>query len=650
MVRTTQTFALEALGPKLWRRVGHMQWPLAEADLERLLDSLPHAIVALDGVGRVVYAAGPWKSWLGWSPSELIGRTLDETLKPRRSPSVRRLAQQPRPAITREVLKRRDGGFHEFDVEFTQAPMGLEPIAALQVFRPVRRVRVSDKAGAHAVDPKLEILTGLNEVALVSDLDRDGVWLNRAAQHFFGIERPWVASAEFGERVVLRTLDPDRAIKPLNKVLEQPTAHRIETHATLHTGEESILEMSVTPASARFPAIAIVRDVSERHRVEANLTGHASQLLFLLDHLPVGILYFDENQNCQLANGPGRRLFQRNKREMVGQPAQELLSGSARLLQSLTRCSKRKSLILTSLPWHDEGTIRFLDWRFEPIGKPVEGGVNPVLVLIVDVTPRTLADQSIQKVALAAQSASKRKTQFLAGLSHDLRSPVNALTLQTDLLRGLLELKQPIDTEVDRLLLDMRQVLNNMTELLGEMLDLTRLDSGVIDDRPSQFALDDWLVTTLAPFEATASAKGVDFTWRVDQEGRVIRGDRVNLARVLGNLVGNAVKFTKSGSVDVRAEASDEGGLVLIVTDTGPGIAIDQRDRIFDEFEQISNPERDPALGSGLGLAICRRLVEGVGGQILVESTVGQGSTFTVRYPATGVSIVPRGAADHGGL
>src|SRR5262249_32746745 len=154
----------------------------------------------------------------------------------------------------------------------------------------------------------------------------------------------------------------------------------------------------------------------------------------------------------------------------------------------------------------------------------------------------------------------------------------------------------------------------NLIELINDLLDLTRFDSGHVEHHPSIFSLDDWLTATLAPLEVMARSKGLEFAWSVDRPGRYLNADRVKLGRILVNLAGNAVKFTESGSVEVSARATPDDWLALSVHDTGHGIPDDQRDRIFDEFAQLRNPERDRTKGTGLGLAICRRLVEGVGG------------------------------------
>jgi signal transduction histidine kinase len=113
--------------------------------------------------------------------------------------------------------------------------------------------------------------------------------------------------------------------------------------------------------------------------------------------------------------------------------------------------------------------------------------------------------------------------------------------------------------------------------------------------------------------------------------------DRIKLSRILGNLVGNAIKFTDKGQIRVEAALNESGTIQIRVADTGVGIAAESMVHIFDEFFQLRNPERDRNKGTGLGLTICKRLIDAMGGQIDVKSTPGEGSTFTVTLPPTAV-------------
>jgi PAS domain S-box-containing protein len=360
----------------------------------------------------------------------------------------------------------------------------------------------------------------------------------------------------------------------------------------------------------------------------------------LLDHLPVGVMAFDDQGVCRAANRAATRFLIADRGQLVGRSAEDFPLPNNFLFQALWRCiAARVTYVQTASPWELQGVRRYYDWRFEPLALGDPKSPAGALVVVLDVTERTHGELALQQAVTAAESASRRKTQFLSAISHDLRTPANALSLQTELMLQLIEMTgQPLG-EIVELGADMRKVVNTLMELLNDLLDLSRFDSGQIDDRPTTFNVDDWLEASLAPLEATAHARGVDFTWRVDRPGRVIRADRVKLTRLLVNLASNAVKFTESGAIDVTVRMADDGGLTLRVVDTGTGIPADKLEHVFDEFAQLRNPERDRSKGTGLGLAICRRLVEGVGGRLTVESRVGEGSCFMAQYPPAAVSF-----------
>ncbi|MCA3179408.1 MAG: ATP-binding protein [Burkholderiaceae bacterium] len=232
------------------------------------------------------------------------------------------------------------------------------------------------------------------------------------------------------------------------------------------------------------------------------------------------------------------------------------------------------------------------------------------------------------KVALEqAQAANRAKTRFLASASHDLRQPLHALLLFTAALsmRRLDPKSQEIAARID----DATQAL---AYELDTLLDVSKLDAGIV--RVSRETLDPSavaarLVETMAPL---AQRKGVSLTLSA-QPGLLVDTDRTLIERVLRNLLDNAIKYTDRGSI--AFEARREGPWVaLAVVDTGRGIPPSEHDRIFEEFYQVDNPERDRQRGLGLGLAIVRRLVGLLGGELRVESELGHGSTFTLRLPA----------------
>jgi PAS domain S-box-containing protein len=440
-------------------------------------------------------------------------------------------------------------------------------------------------------------------------------------------ERPLWRTLHYGERISdrLRYLRPD--------------------------GKEMVLDIATAP----FPgpgggAVSTYRDVTEQLRLESESAERAAQLKTLLDHLPVGVAYFDDRGICRAANAPARRTLGRSRGEIMGVSAEDLFARAPSLRQSLRLClDERLHQSELGVAWGDTSGsdgLRYIDWRFEPLS-PDPSKPAGVLALIIDDTHRKRAEMQLEQARDAAERASRNKTQFLSAVSHDLRTPVNALSLQAELLSRIVEdAGDEISEDLSALAGEIQQAATNLIELINDLLDLTRFDSGTIEHHPSEFRLDDWLASTLAPLELTALAKGLDFSWKVDQPGRILRADRVKLGRVLVNLAGNSVKFTDTGEVEISAGATVDGCFYLSVRDTGPGIPEDQRERIFDEFAQLRNTERDRSKGTGLGLAICRRLVEGTGGRLTVESQVGRGSRFTAFYPADHLSRLTQDAVE----
>jgi signal transduction histidine kinase len=179
-----------------------------------------------------------------------------------------------------------------------------------------------------------------------------------------------------------------------------------------------------------------------------------------------------------------------------------------------------------------------------------------------------------------------------------------------------------------------------LVNLLGDVLDVTRFDAGRIELQESEFELRDLLSMEAKHLMPLARDKGLSFTLE-DRPYLWLRADKVKLARVVGNLVGNAIKFTEKGQVKLSYDLLDDGRVRVSVTDTGVGIAAEHVAYIFDEFFQLRNPERDRNKGNGLGLTICKRLADAMGAELKVDTTPNAGSTFAIVLPAS--AVVARG-------
>lgn len=231
-----------------------------------------------------------------------------------------------------------------------------------------------------------------------------------------------------------------------------------------------------------------------------------------------------------------------------------------------------------------------------------------------------------------AEEASIRKTQFLASVSHDIRTPANAINLMAELV-GRAASNPKMLSELPKLAGDLQANAKSLTALVSDMLDLARFESGRLEMQESEFSICDMVEAEVRQLLPLARSQGLQLLTTASPEKIWLRADRLKLARVVGNLIGNAIKFTEAGSVRVECLRLPDGGAAIRVIDTGVGVAPEHLERIFDEFYQLRNPERDRTKGTGLGLAICKRLVETMGCEITAQSELGKGSTFTIFIP-----------------
>ena len=252
-----------------------------------------------------------------------------------------------------------------------------------------------------------------------------------------------------------------------------------------------------------------------------------------------------------------------------------------------------------------------------------------------------------------AEDASIQKTRFLAAVSHDVRTPANAISLLADLIEqaALAARNEPSAVqEIPALAHDLKDNARSLVELVSDVLDLTRLDVGRSDLQVSQFHLNGLIDSSVHQFERIAAEKKLNLSVEYCPSDPLLHTDKTKLSRILSNLLGNAVKFTEAGAVEVRCRMLSAPG------QPAPGArrrfhfrGRHRRGhpkgcapRIFDEFYQLQNPERDRNKGSGLGLAICKRLVDALGCTMAVESTLGVGTTFTINLPPE--LVMPSGA------
>jgi len=235
----------------------------------------------------------------------------------------------------------------------------------------------------------------------------------------------------------------------------------------------------------------------------------------------------------------------------------------------------------------------------------------------------------LERDLVESRAESKRKSSFLNAISHDLKTPLNGLMLQAELAELQLASNDP--ETLREALAQIKICARTSADLLNCFLEIGRLDWSDDSARTEHFELGELLQEVIHQARARAELKNLTLTKSVP--GPVpLFCDRFNLGRILQNLVDNAIKFTHTGGVDLRAEVHGSD-LTIQVVDTGEGITEECQLLIFDDFFQVKNRERDSRKGFGLGLSIARRLARQMGGNLGVESEPGRGSRFTLVFP-----------------
>ena len=243
------------------------------------------------------------------------------------------------------------------------------------------------------------------------------------------------------------------------------------------------------------------------------------------------------------------------------------------------------------------------------------------------------ARQKLRHALQLAEAANRAKTRFLASASHDLRQPMHTLTLF-----GAALMMAPLDERTRQIANQMNLALQALGSQLDALLDVSKLDAGVVPVQPRAFALHPFLTQLVAEFEPVARRKGLRLHLACPLDA-CVRTDTLLFERVLRNLVDNALKYTDQGQVQVQvtvtvlARPLAGPALRLTVSDTGPGIPHDEQQRVFEEFYQLGNPERNRNQGLGLGLAIVKRLADLLQLQLRLQSTPGVGTQVSLVLP-----------------
>jgi PAS domain S-box-containing protein len=354
----------------------------------------------------------------------------------------------------------------------------------------------------------------------------------------------------------------------------------------------------------------------------------------IADNLPSRVTYWDAGLRCRYAN--------RTYLDWVGLPADEVLGRS--MEEALDADYWRQVQPHAEAALRGEGQIferrstrQGLAYVHQLVYIPdrrEDGAVRGLFVIAFDITglkraeaELSAANAELRQARQVAEAASRAKSAFLANMSHEIRTPMNAIIGMTHLL--LRDVREA--TERERLT-KVGDAAQHLLQVINDILDLSKIEAGKLELEDVEFGLDALLANAFAMVTEKAHEKGLELVLDTDHLPDRLRGDPTRLAQALINLLANAVKFTASGWVRLRAERlQDEGDRMRVrfeVTDTGEGIAPELQAGLFAAFEQADGSIARRHGGTGLGLALTRHLAGLMGGEVGMRSAVGEGSSF----------------------
>ncbi|MFN4217970.1 MAG: PAS domain S-box protein [Candidatus Bipolaricaulia bacterium] len=470
-----------------------------------------------------------------------------------------------------------------------------------------------------ASEARYRALVESNPDGVVIHQDGRCVFINPTGARLLGAQKP----EELLGKPVLECVHPD-----YRDIVRERIQRSLEEWQPAPPLEEKLIRLDGTVIEAEVTAVPILyegrpamqvvfRDISERKRMEQELKASEERYRDLFENANDGIYILDRTGHILSLN--------RKAEEITGYKIEEIRGQSYTLLipPGPERTKARRAFLknMRGEPDKTELTITRKDGRqiaLELSTRPIwqNGQIIGIQGIGRDITER--------------KELEKLKSEFISTVSHELRTPLTSIKGYVDLV--LAGDVGPLTPEQKEFLTIVAQNTTRLTELINDLLEIERLESGRIEFEFTELDLEEVLQSVARSLKVAAEQKDLEFVTEI-ASGLKVRGDRERLAQVFLNLLSNAIKYTPAGTVELKAYREDDS-VVVAVRDTGIGLSESDLQKLFQKFFRSDNPYVRKVGGTGLGLSIAKAIVERHHGTITVTSALGQGSTFTVRLPA----------------
>lgn len=394
-------------------------------------------------------------------------------------------------------------------------------------------------------------------------------------------------------------------------------------------GREYWLERHYNPvkglASNRIDRITIwTMDITDRKLAEKAMRESEKRFRQLAALTPVGIYQTDRNGNTVYMNDSLLRILNVELSEALTGEWMEKIHDEDREVASQQWNRAEGNITEYSFEYRvvrDDGRLTYVIETAQPMYNNLDEYIG-YIGTVVDVTQQKLNQQLGQQKAVAERSL-KFRSDFLASMSHEMRTPLNGIMGMSEALLSS-ELSQDQKHQVQNVF----SSAQDLRSIVNEVLDLAKIEAGKTEIHSDRVELNDLMDTVITRHLPEAQKKNLYLKTDLGLADFEFASDRRRLIQVLSNLVRNGLKFTDKGGVSVKAYKESDNLLKFEVTDTGPGIKDSELHKLFKDFSQLDHTTAQDLEGTGLGLSICKKLVDMLGGECGVESIVGQGSTF----------------------
>ncbi|GAB6057851.1 PAS domain S-box protein [Desulfonatronum parangueonense] len=482
-----------------------------------------------------------------------------------------------------------------------------------------------------------ELVENANSIILRMNKDGKITFFNEFAQHFFGYKYDEIIGCN-----VIGTIVPvtDSTGKDLRNLISEIWRHP-ETY--INNENENLLKNGsrvwvswtnkILPDASGMPKeiLCVGKDVTDMRQAQLALRESEERFRVLFRQNPDPLFIWRMDDSLFDVNDAACLLLGYAKEELLGMTLADIQAPSVRGRPGTIIGREVILSTVEGLDLHKDGT----EIPVEIITAPITLQGQPyALSAIRDITERKRNETALAMAKEQAEAANQAKSEFLANMSHEIRTPINGIMGMMQLLATT-----PLDVDQKQYVTLCRTSANRLTRLLSDILDLSRVEVGKMEIYESEFVVNELTDSVSDLFKVLAREKGVRLECAIDPDIPThLIGDEARVRQVLFNLVGNALKFTKEGSVRLKmtslgVEEDNIFNVLFSISDTGIGIPDDKIDGLFKPFVQVDGSYTRSYQGAGLGLAIVKRLVDLMGGKISMKSAVGEGTTVQVLLP-----------------